>query len=206
MCAAENEGVDVGIRLEKGIDVFFHEIVGTVAVGLAVFNKRHPHRACMAVDRNTGRMFCNFDIIRLRGYCSRSGEEAYRACSGGAGNGFYRRADYAEHSPRGVYVGEVALLYAAQGLGRGRVAGQYDQRASLFEKMFDGFESESVDELERARAVWSRALSPRYRKSAPGSARRRSFNMVRPPKPESKTPIGDIRLGCWAVGLTGFLG
>ena len=41
-----------------------------------------------------------------------------------------------------------------EGLGRGRVAGQYDQRASLFEKMFDGFESESVDELERARAVW----------------------------------------------------
>ena len=50
----------------------------------------------------------------------------------------YRGAYDAKHSLAGVYLGQVDLLDGAQGLGRGGVAGEDDERAAHVEEGLDG--------------------------------------------------------------------
>ena len=64
-------------------------------------------------------------------------------------------ADDAEHAPRGVDVGKVVLLDAAECLGGGGVAGEDDEMTTHLEEAVDRLERELVDNLEGACPVRS---------------------------------------------------
>lgn len=75
------------------------------------------------------------------------------ACAGA--DGLYGRSDYAEYPAGGVDKGQVALLYAAQSLCRGCVAGKDYEVAALLEKFLHSLKCELVDQAERACAIRS---------------------------------------------------
>ena len=99
MCAAQNHGVDVGVHCHERIDVLAHEEVGTVAVGFAVFHKRHPHGAAVAVGVHTAAIhLLNLDVVTLTLHRARSAENAYVAIAGEFAHLFHCGANHAEHA------------------------------------------------------------------------------------------------------------
>ena len=73
--------------------------------------------------------------------------------SGFSAEGFHGRSYDAQHTPVGVDAWEVVLLDAAQGLGRGGVASQYDQVAAHSEEPFYTFEGVFINDIEGARTI-----------------------------------------------------
>ena len=151
--AAEDDGVDEGVALEELVDVLLYEVVGSGAVGLAVLDEWHPEGAGLAGDVDVGGEFVDFDVVGVAAYGAGGGKDADVACAGELAYGFGRGAYDAEHAPGGVDGGEVALLYGAQGLGGGRVAGEDDEGASHTEEAAHGLEGELIDDGKGARAV-----------------------------------------------------
>lgn len=153
VCAAEYQCVDIGRQAEQRVEVFAHEVVGSVAVGFAVFDEGYPHGACVRVDAEAGQQLGHLHVVRPR--CDGAGcaYKAYEACAACGGKRLDCGADYSEHAARGIDEGQVALLYRPQGFGRSGVAGEDYEVAALVEQMPYGLEREAVYEVERACAV-----------------------------------------------------
>lgn len=75
-------------------------------------------------------------------------------CLGCLSDEFSGRADDTEDSARGIgRTGKIVLLDSAESFGRRGVARQDDERTAPGEQVFDTFESEAIDEVERAGSV-----------------------------------------------------
>ena len=153
MRAAEDDGVYLRVAQHDGVEAFLHEIVGSGGVVLVVLDEGHPQRAGHARDGDVGPELLYFERVALALDGALGGEHAYVARQRQAAYALGRGAYHAEHAARGVEPRQVVLLYGAQGLGRGCVAGQYDEAAAQREEFGDGFARELVNHVERARAV-----------------------------------------------------
>ena len=145
--ASQNDRVDVGALVHELIDVFLDEVVGTVAIALAVLDQWHPHGACMAVYLEIWVHPLNFNVIAAAGNRARGAEHADVARVGQFPHLFHGWPDDAQHTSFGRQCGQVLLLDRAQGLGRGRITCQDYQVASLCEQVLDSLQGEFIDQL-----------------------------------------------------------
>lgn len=152
--AAEYDGVNQRVGIEKAFDFLLHEVIGTGACGLAVFDKGNPHRTCVASNGIIRIKFGYLHVVGTAGYRAGCAEYADVARTAYLAEFFDRRTNYAEHTARGVvHSGEVVLLNCAQCLCGSGIATEDYQGASLPEKILHRLESEAVDNLERTDAV-----------------------------------------------------
>ena len=90
---------------------------GTGRVGLAGLHYRRPERTRHAGDVYVGVQLVYLHVVAVAVYGAFGGEYAHMAALRERAYHLCRGSDYAEHAPRGVPFGQVALLYRAQGLG-----------------------------------------------------------------------------------------
>ena len=145
--AAQDYRIDIRALGHQQVNVFFHKIVGAIAVTLAVLDQWHPHGAGMAMHLAVRVHSLNLDVVAA------ASDSAWRAkdpdvsrvgqlthlLDGGAHN--------AQHAPLGGEGGEVLLLDRAQRLGRGGVAGQDNQVAPLGKQVLDRLQCEFIDQF-----------------------------------------------------------
>ena len=155
MGAAQNDGVYLWIDAQKVVDVFLYEIVGSGGVGFMVLDQRHPHRTGLACDLDVGVELGNLQFVGAAGYGALGGHDTYVAGAGERTHTFGCGADDTEHAAGGVvHVGQVVLLYAAQGFGAGCVTPEDYEGAAHRKEFANGLKCEFINYLEGARAVW----------------------------------------------------
>ena len=151
--AAEYHEVYLRVALEKPANGLADEVVGAGPVVFEVFHQRHPHGAGLAGDGDVGEEFADFEVVGLGGDGTGGGENADVARAGEPAGDLGGGTDDAKHAAAGVETGQVVLLYGAQGLGRGGVAGQDDQRATHIKKTPHSLKREFINTLEAARTI-----------------------------------------------------
>ena len=151
--AAEYHEVYLRVALEKPANGLADEVVGAGPVVFEVFHQRHPHGAGLAGDGDVGEEFADFEVVGLGGDGTGGGENADVARAGEPAGDLGGGTDDAKHAAAGVETGQVVLLYGAQGLGRGGVAGQDDELAAAAEEGHDALEGVVIDHVKGARAV-----------------------------------------------------
>ena len=109
----------------------------------------------MAVNLKVGVHPFNLDVIAAAGNGARCAEHADVASAGQLANFLHRGTHDAQDAAVGGEGGEILLLDGAQGLGRGRVAGQDDQVTTLFEQVLHGLQGKLIDQFAGTRAIRS---------------------------------------------------
>src|SRR6218665_1704496 len=97
-----------------------------------------------------------FDLSRIRAGAYRTfcTQDAYFTGAGILPQDLSSRPDYAQYSFIAIcQPGQVILLYGTQSLGRGSIAGQYHQRATLPEKPFHAFKGILIYGFKRTVAI-----------------------------------------------------
>ena len=154
VCATEYDGVDVGVAREQLVDVFLNEVINTRTVVLLVLDQGNPHGAGLTGDSHAWVQFAYLYVVGVTADGALCGKDAYMAVAGETAYNLGCGTYDAQHTAIGINRGQVALLNGAQRLGRGRVAGQDDQRTPHLEEATHGLQREFIDYLERACAVW----------------------------------------------------
>ena len=123
MGAAEYDGVDLRVAPEQFVDVLPNEVVGTGRLVFHVLDEGRPQWAGLTGDLNVGVQFLDFDVVSARADGAGRGHDADVACASDVSDTLGRGTHHAQYAAGGVDEGKVALLYGAQGLGRGGIAG-----------------------------------------------------------------------------------
>jgi len=89
----------------------------------------------------------------------------------------HRGTDHPQHPAFGIVLGQILLLDAAQSLGRRGIAGDQHQGTALPEQVVHPFGGELEHRLKGAVAVRGAGVVAQV-------------DVVSPPKPESKMPMG----------------
>lgn len=152
--AAEYYAVDVGALCKQCVGVFFHEIVGTRAVGFLALDERHPQWAFLpeCFEPSAVHLFY-FHVVGTALDSSGSAEYADVAVTGDFTYFLHGGADYAQHAASGVDCWQVVLLYRAKSLGRCCVASQYHKLATTGKKILDSLKCEVIYNVERPHPV-----------------------------------------------------
>ena len=117
MCAAEDNGVNLGVKRHYLVDAFFHKVVGSWRVSFIVFNQGYPERTCHARYLDVGMEFLNFKVIAFTLDGSLGGQHTHMTTMGEVADDFGGWADDAQHASFGIPLRQVVLLNGAQSLG-----------------------------------------------------------------------------------------
>ena len=148
MRAAEYDGIYQRVGRKHFVNLLSDEIVCTGPVGLTVFHQRNPHGTGYAGNADIGKKLGYLQIIGAGAYGAGSGKQAYVAAACDVSDTLCRGAYDAKNTIGGSKLGKILLLDSAEGLGRSSIAGQYDQGATLVEKVSDSLKGKFVDHLE----------------------------------------------------------
>ena len=152
--AAEDECVNLGVYGQDPVNIFLHEVVGSIAVKFTGFNKGHPHRAFEFGYLHPGVDLLNLHAVGVAADCAGSGKKSDVSVSRDFTEDLHCRTNHTEYAAVGVGDGEEMLLDGAQGFCRGSVAGEDHQLTPPVEQVVDGLAGEFVDDVEAAGAVW----------------------------------------------------
>ena len=97
--------------------------------------------------------FGDLEFVAFRTNRALCAENAHVARARQVAHGFDGGANHPQHAAIGCHVRQILLLDGAQGLGRGRVAGQDDEFAAAGEEFRHGLQGVAIHYVEGARTV-----------------------------------------------------
>lgn len=155
VCAAENDGVNIGVFLHELVNALLDEVVGAGRVGFIVFDERHPERTCLSCDTYLRPQLGDLHVVAVRAYRTFGSEQSYMVVARELSDDLCSGTDDSEDTTMGIECGEVALLDGAQCLGRGGIAAENDKMAAHLKELQYSLARELINHLEGARAVGS---------------------------------------------------
>lgn len=157
--AAKNDGVDIRIALEQLAQIGPDLLVELRAEELSALDDRHPLRTSLRGETQLRRQLGQLKIVALTAHGGTGSHQADVTAIRELSHTLDSRTDHAQHTAGGIVaLGQFKLLYGAQSLGRGGVAGQDYQRAAHREQPVYRLIGELEDLLERAIAIGGTAI------------------------------------------------